>query len=198
MRQPPVPERLLTVEEYLAFEEAAPIRHEYVRGNIYEMAAVTGRHNRISINLVRLLSSAARGGPCQVFMSEMKLRAADDVIYYPDLMAVCHALNLADSVVRDPCLVVEVTSLSTARHDKTEKLDTYKGISTLRAYLIVEQAWRRVERHWRDASGDWQRAVIEDGDVPVPCPDAVPSLDQIYEGLAPLTVREMEAIGYAI
>ncbi len=190
--------RLLSVEEYLAFEEAAGLKHEYVRGNIYEMAAVTGRHNRIAINLVRRLSSAAEGGSCQIFVSDMKLAAADDVIYYPDVLVACGAIDLIAVMVREPCLIVEIASPSTARYDKTEKLDAYRRIPSLKAYLVVEQAWRRVDRHWRDARGEWQRETIEDGAVPIPCPETVLTLGEIYEGLAPLTIREMEAIGYSV
>jgi Uma2 family endonuclease len=101
--------------------------------------------------------------------------------------------------VTDPCLVVEVTSPSTARADRTDKLDAYRGIASLQAYLVVEQAWRRVVRHWRAATGAWQREELHgDGTIPLPCPEATLTLDQIYEGLAPLTVKEMEAIGYAV
>jgi len=198
MVSPILTNRLLSVGEYLALEEATHLKHEYVRGGVYPMAAVTARHNRIAINIVRTLSSAAERGPCQIFMSEMMLAAADDVFYYPDVMAVCGAVDLGATVVRDPCLVVEVTSPSTARYDKTEKLETYRGIASLKAYVIVEQAWRRVDRLWRDASGEWQHAIIADGAVPIPCPETQLTLDKIYEGLAPLTVKELEAIGYAV
>ncbi|MGQ0642094.1 MAG: Uma2 family endonuclease [Gemmatimonadaceae bacterium] len=198
MGQPRLPNRLLTVDEYLAFEEAALVKHEYVRGNSYEMAAVTGRHNHIAINLVRRLSTAAEAGPCQLFVSDMKLAAADDVIYYPDVMVACGAIDLSAVIIRDPCLVIEITSPSTARYDKTEKLDVYRRIPSLKGYLIVEQAWRRVERHWRDATGEWQRAIVEEGAVPIPCPETALTLDEIYQGLSPLSVKEMEAIGYTV
>lgn len=34
--------------------------------------------------------------------------------------------------------------------------------------------------------------------IPIPCPETALTLEEIYEGLAPLTVREMEAIGYQV
>jgi Uma2 family endonuclease len=59
-------------------------------------------------------------------------------------------------------------------------------------------AWRRVACHWRDPGGDWQETEITDeGTVPIPCPETTSTLDQIYEGLAPLTLRELEAMGYS-
>ncbi|HEY7567370.1 MAG TPA: Uma2 family endonuclease, partial [Gemmatimonadaceae bacterium] len=97
----------------------------------------------------------------------------------------------------EPCLLVEVTSPSTARVDRTNKLLAYRSIPSLKTYLIVEQAWRRVVRHWRDPSGTWHEEDLRgDGSIVLSCPEVMLTLDQIYEGLAPLTVKEQEAIGY--
>ncbi len=84
-----------------------------------------------------------------------------------------------------PCLVVEVTSPSTENIDRREKLLAYRRITSLKAYLIVDQQELRVERHWRDESRRWWRAeaVGTEGVVPVPCPETELTLSQIYEGL---------------
>jgi len=189
--------QLLTVEEYLAFEAAAATKHEYVAGEVYAMSGVTRRHARIVTNLVARLGTAARGGPCQVIAVDVKLRAATDRIYYPDVMVVCTPGRDDDLVLDDPCLVIEVTSPSTARIDRGEKLGAYRGLAPLRAYLIVDHRRRRVERHWRDAAGGWQRTDVSgDGSVPVPCPEIALTLDEIYEGIDMMTVREEEPAAY--
>lgn len=198
MVSPALPNRPLTIEEYLEFEEASPERHEYVAGEVYPVADVSLRHNLISGNLLARLHPSSKDTNCQVYFSALKLRAADDVIYYPDIMVVCEDNPDMDSeIVCDPCLVVEITSPVTARVDRVEKLGAYRSIASVKSYLIVEQALRRVDRHWRDSNGEWQHATIVEGTVPIPCPEIDLSLDEIYEGLAPLTVREMEAIGYS-
>ena len=61
---------------------------------------------------------------------------------------------VAEIVARGPCAAVEVTSPSTARIDRGEKVDAYRRIPTLRAYLIIDHRRRRVERHWRATSDD--------------------------------------------
>lgn len=38
----------MTLDEYLAFEEQSPIKHEYVSGEVYAMSGVTTRHNLIT------------------------------------------------------------------------------------------------------------------------------------------------------
>ena len=76
----------LTIDEYLALEESATVRHEYVGGEIFAMVGATKRHNRIIGNIYGRLWGAARCGPCRLYSESVKLRVADDVIYYPDLM----------------------------------------------------------------------------------------------------------------
>ena len=185
----------MSVEEYLRFENAAPTKHEYVAGEVYAMEGGTVRHARIVGNLAGRLQMASRGGPCFVVWG-IKCRTPDDRFYYPDVMVLCTRGRDSDTVRRDPCVVVEVTSPSTARIDRGEKLDAYRTIPSLQAYLIVDHRRRRVERHWRGRHGDWQRAeVTESGNVPVPCPEITLTLDEIYEGVQ-LVVGEPEPSVY--
>ena len=165
-------------------EETATLRHEYVGGMIYAMVGATKRHNRMVGNIYAHLLAASRGGPCRVYVETVKLRAAEDTIYYPDVMVTCEPED--DPVVENfPCLIVEVASPSTESIDRREKMLAYRRIPTLRAYLIVAQDERRVERHWRDESGEWRQgeAVGSEGFVPIPCPETKLPLTEIYEGL---------------
>jgi len=195
--------RPLTVAEYLDLEDASPVRHEYVDGEIHAMSGVTRRHSRIELNVAARLWAAVRGGPCRVHTSSMKLRVGD-VVYYPDVMVACGAEAADERLEEAPCLVVEVLSPSTWRTDRREKAIVYKTIAALGAYLVVDQERRLVERHWRDEAGAWRRETLEEqGTIPLPCPASLAlTLDEIYEGveLPPLTevlrVRE-EAAAYA-
>ena len=189
--------RSMTVDEYFLFEESSPLRHEYVAGEVYAMSGGTVRHSRISLNIATRLFSAAGDGPCQAII-EVRLRAADDAYYYPDAMVVCGAISQEDIVIREPCVVIEVTSPSTARIDRGEKLAAYREIPSLRAYLIVDHRRRRVERHWRDdASAAWMREeIVGDGSVAVPCLDAELTLDAIYHRVELTAIAEPEAVEY--
>ena len=163
----------MTVEEYFRFEETSPVKHEYVAGEVYAMSGATARHARIATNVLVRLSLVARSGPCDVFSGAMRVQIARDRYYYPDVSVVCTPVAESDIVVRRPCVVVEVTSPSTARIDRGEKLDAYRSIPTLQAYLIIDHRRRRVEQHSRDAkSGEWRREeVLGEGRVRVPCLD---------------------------
>jgi Uma2 family endonuclease len=139
---------LLTLDDYFRLEAAAvDVKHEYVAGQVYAMSGASRRHNRIAGNIFARLWTAARGGPCRVYMSDVKLRAAHDVVYYPDVMVACGAEG-TDPLVEDaPCLVVEVLSPSTQLTDRREKALVYRQLASLRAYVIVDQARRWVHRY---------------------------------------------------
>lgn len=66
----------LSSAEYLAGEQVAEIRHEYVDGNVYAMAGGTKAHNEIAGNLYGLLRAHLRGSPCRVFIGDVKVHIA--------------------------------------------------------------------------------------------------------------------------
>lgn len=189
----------MTVEEYFRFEERSPIRHEYLAGELYAMSGATARHNLIAGTIFSTLLSAERS-PCRVFMSDMRVEVADDRYYYPDVTLICTPLAELDVVARGPCVVVEVTSSSTARIDRGEKLDAYRSIAALHAYLIVDHRRRRVERHWRESPGGlWLREEIAgeaQAPIPVPCLDVSLTLGEIYRRVELPAVHEPEAPEY--
>jgi Uma2 family endonuclease len=195
----PLPKRPLTVEEYLRFEETALVKHEYVYGTVYAMSGTRIRHNLIVSNIHLRLWNASRGGSCMAIREDVKLQVSDEVIYYPDVVLVCTPQDEDAAVVTDACLVVEVTSASTAATDRREKLVNYKKLPSLRAYLIVDHRRRRVERHWRDDTGEWRQAAVTGGEpIPLPCVDLSLTLDEIYEGVRVPDVSEPEPPDYDV
>ena len=189
----------MTVEEYFRFEEDSPIKHEYVAGDVYAMSDVTARHNLIAGTIFARFFAAESGTACRVFMSAMRLEAAEDKYYYPDVLVICAGIADSDIVAREPCIVVEVTSPSTARIDRSEKLEAYRAILSLRTYLIIDHRRRRVERHWRDGSGEWMRSEVVGADetpIRVPCLDVDLTLDAIYRRVELPAVGEPDAAEY--
>jgi Uma2 family endonuclease len=183
----------LSVEEFLAFDNNSLERHEFVAGRVFAMVGTTARHNKIIHNVVRKLHDAAHGGSCHVYFTDLKVRAANDRIYYPDVTVVCTPHDDETVMFDSACLVVEVTSRGTRRIDRGEKLDAYLAMSSLRGYLIVEHDRRHVSLYWREIGGEWAREeVVGSGEVALPCPATTLSLDHIYEGIEPESLRVRE------
>lgn len=196
MTSTPAPLRL-TVEEYLRLEAKAEVHHEYVAGLMYAMSGGTLRHNMLVLNIATCLRPAATADGCRVFVNDVKVQAADDVFYYPDVVLACGALDDLAVYLREPCLIVEVTSASTRRTDCREKLQAYCAMPSLRAYLIVDQRRQWVEAHIRDAGGNWSRTELTgDEQVVLPCPRTTLSMRDIYEGVSLPAVGEPEPDEY--
>ena len=183
MAEPAVPNRLMSLEEYLEFERNSPVRHEFVGGHVYAMAGGTRRHSRIALNIVRALADAADGGPCRVHQSGMQVPTPDGPWYYPDVVVACGP-EPDDPYIEDaPCVLIEVISPTTESTDRREKLLAYPRIPSLRAHLLVDENRTMVECHFRDDDGPWRSLLVDSGAVSVPCLETEMQLTRIYEGV---------------
>ena len=79
----------VSVADYLEGEKDADIRHEYVYGYVYATAGSSPAHNIVAGNILRSFGNALDDSPCVVYASDMKVRADEEVFYYPDVMIVC-------------------------------------------------------------------------------------------------------------
>jgi Uma2 family endonuclease len=178
----PHPSAKLSVEDYLAGEEAGELRHEYIDGQVYAMTGASDRHGLIVSNLVAALRPLVRGRGCQLFSNDMKihLRIADqDIFYYPDLLLSCDADDRETYFRTKPCMIVEVLSEATERIDRREKFLVYTTLPSLQDYLLMSQTQRMVW-HYRRARG-WTAEVLTDGDLTLDSLDARLPLGLIFE-----------------
>ena len=60
-------DRLLTPEEYLAFERASAVKHEYVAGEIFAMTGAKEDHNLIVGNALSWIRPQLRGRGCRIY-----------------------------------------------------------------------------------------------------------------------------------
>lgn len=173
----------LSEPEYLQGELTSEIRHEYVDGEVYAMAGAGEAHNLIAGNIFAGLRDFARGGPCRVFISDMKLHVQTwKAYYYPDIMVTCDPSDNHSHFKERPSLVVEVLSPGTESTDRREKMLAYRTIPALREYLLVATDKRQVELYRRDEHDEWQLAVVsQDEPLLLESAGASLTLDEIYE-----------------
>jgi Uma2 family endonuclease len=156
-----------SVDEYLARERASLTRHEYLDGQIYDMAGESLQHSRICINLAREVSSQLKGRECEALSPNMKVKTADSGLFsYPDLTVVCGEPIFLDShrdVLLNPVVIFEVLSPSTEAYDRGEKFFRYGNfIDTLADYLLVSRHRPVVERFVRQPdAGQWLYSAVE-------------------------------------
>jgi Uma2 family endonuclease len=155
----------LSVADYLAGERDGAVRHEYVSGQAYAMAGASARHNRIAGNIFGRLNNHLDGAECEPFISDMKIRVAPDLFYYPDVVVTCDAPGGDPYFRTAPRLIVEVLSPTTERTDRHEKLAAYKNCPSVQEYALISQDGMMVEIHRRRSSGDdWQTEIFTEPD----------------------------------
>jgi len=147
----------MTAEEFLAWDATQTIKHEFVRGEVFAMAGAHEAHVTVTMNVAMALRQHLKGSPCRTFQTDMKLRVeAADAYCYPDVMVTCSAADAADPLIkREPTLVVEVLSPSTAAYDRGEKFAAYRLLPSLQEYLLVDPAARRCDLYRLGADGLW-------------------------------------------
>ncbi len=157
-----------TAADYLEGEKNSTVRHEFIDGEVYAMAGAGEAHNLIAGNVFARLRSAVRGGPCRVFISDMKLHvAAWNAFYYPDVMVVCNAADAHTHYKESPSVIVEVLSDSTAGIDQREKLLAYRTLASLREYVLIAQDKRQIDVYRRQPDDAWLLETLgkDDADV---------------------------------
>lgn len=147
----------MTAAEFLAWDQTQTVKHEFVGGEVFMMNGVAGTHNVAVMNLVIALRQHLRGSACRVYASDVKLRIeAADYFVHPDLMVTCSAADAADRLIkREPVLVVEVLSSSTAAFDRGDKFAAYRLLPSLRECLLVDVEQRRCELYRIGPDGLW-------------------------------------------
>lgn len=157
----------MSYPEYLLFEAASLVKHEYLRGEVWAMAGGTPTHSVIAANVARHLGNALAGRPCAVFNSDLRVRVtATDRSTYPDVTVVCGKRELASDdaqAITNPILIVEVLSESTEASDRGEKFAHLQRLSALAEYVLVSQDSRRVEVFTRTGGDTWKYAAWGEG-----------------------------------
>lgn len=159
--------KIYTPEEYLRLEERSEIRHEFVNGEIFDMAGGTANHNRITVSLTVVIENRSTDysrlrkakKSCSVFTADMRVQIKKANAYtYPDLMIICGKLEYEPGrkdVLVNPTVIFEVLSDSTREYDHTRKFEMYRKLASLQEYVMVEQDRVNVECFRRIESGLW-------------------------------------------
>jgi Uma2 family endonuclease len=148
----------LTEEQYLAIERAAEFKSEFLDGVMYAMSGGSMRHSYLAVNLIAELSAMLRGGECQIFNSDLRVRVSPRMYAYPDVSVVCGKPLLADGhqdVLLNPVIIVEVLSPSTEQYDRGMKFQLYRTIESLREYILVDQDKVLIEQYIRQDANTW-------------------------------------------
>jgi Uma2 family endonuclease len=199
MKQMSSEEGLYTVEEYLVFERAAELKHEYISGEVEAMAGATREHILITGNIARRLGNQLEGKPCETYSNDMRVRATPTTYVYPDVVVVCDEPQFEDSefdILLNPTVVIEVLSKSTEARDRGEKFSDYRANNNVKEIIFVSHHRPRVEHYVRQANDEWTFHEVTDpaGLITLASIECTLSLAEIYERVQFPPPRQLRSV----
>lgn len=156
-------EKLMTVAEFLRWDDGTDRRHELIHGRPVMMAPPGRLHGLLAVAIGAELRSRLRP-PCNVQAEAGIVLPHDDFDFFVADLAVSCTPPADDPWCPDPVLIVEILSDGTRTTDLTVKLRAYRRLPSLRHLLLVETREPRIE-HWRRVEDGWQVRDLGPGDV---------------------------------
>jgi Uma2 family endonuclease len=189
--------KLPTVEDYFAADLADEHKLEFIGGEIIggEIIAMAGGdpvHSYLAATLTQILKNRLAGAPCLTFQSDLRVQIGDDAgdYVYPDATIACPPRRFLDTRPRTlatPTIVFEVLSPSTAAWDLNEKAVAYRRTPSLREYVMIDSATRRVTHAVRTDDETWTvRDYVGEATFTLPTVGVQIPLAELYQGFEAL------------
>ena len=170
-------EKLMTVDEFLQWDDGTDTRYELIDGQIVAMAPPSGRHGTIIVNAGAFVNTRLRHrAPCRA-QAEAGVRISEQRWWQADLAVTCRP---PEAEIVDPLLVIEVLSPSTRSRDFADKLPDYKTLPSVLEIWLVDSERRWVQVWWREAEGWHGRDHVGGGTFHSAVLDGPVPLEELY------------------
>ena len=162
-------QRYCTEEQYLAREETAEYKSEYLDGEMIPMTGDSTNHNQIAGNLYIALSLALKKQNYRIFIGDVRLLVPKVRLYtYPDVMVIFgipEYHNNRTDMITNPQVIVEVLSKSTKNYDRADKFTFYKTLPSFREYILIDQTKIKIEQYSKTENKRWLYCEYDEEDT---------------------------------
>ena len=128
-------DKRLTAEDYLSAERRSAIKNELQDGKVIAKAAANRWQNLIAANVTVAVGSRLPGHRGEIYVNGMRVQLKSNRFCYPDVVIVNTEPIFADAqsdVLLNPTIVVEIFSSKTNNSNKTERLESYLAMDSIR------------------------------------------------------------------
>lgn len=178
-------EKTYTAEDYLKLERKDAGKQEYSNGKVVSSSGSSRRHNLIGSNTTIAIGSRVRGHKCEVYVNDMRVKLAPHNYCYPDVVVVNGEPSFEGKeldILLNPTVIVEIMSRATLNHDKTEKLDRYLAMGSVREIMLVKEEEMRVEHYFKQTQNQWTYKIYSNREdiISIESVNCKISLSEIY------------------
>ena len=166
----------MTVEQYLALDDATDGKYEYLDGYVFmlrppssayddqalvDMAGGSVAHAALCARMAMVLGNALGESSCLVYSADARLQLAERQYLYPDLLVACG--EQSGTLLTNPTVVIEVLSPTTEKRDRGAKFASYKALQSLQEYVLIGSEYTSIEVHRREGNF-WRQYHYRAGD----------------------------------
>lgn len=190
----------MSTEDYVKAERNGSTRHELIGGRVVPKPAGNRWHNLIATNTAIAVGSRLNGNRAEIYVNGMRVQLKSDLICYPDVVIVNGAPVFTDQncdILRNPTVVIEIFSSSTNPSDKTQKLESYLAIESVKECLLVKADEMRVEQYARQNAKQWLYRIYDERDDVISL-DSVNCKISLAEFYAQINVKQAELSSKAV
>lgn len=189
-----------SAEEYLRLERAEVSRGEFINGKIMPKANSNRWHSLIGTNLAIAVGSRSHGHKCEIYVNSMRVQLKNNRFCFPDVVIVNGEPNFTDTnydVLTNPSIVVEIFASKTNSSNKTEKLESYLALDSIKECFFVKEDEMRVEHYARQNAKQWIYRIYNEREdvVSIESINCKISLQEIY---AQIKFRQTELSSKAV
>ena len=147
-----------STEDYLMSERQNPTKNEFLNGRIVPRSGSNRWHNLIVSNFAVAVGSRVHGGKNELYVSSMRVRVKPNFICYPDVVLVSGEPAFADQasdLLLNPAVIVEIISSTTNYTDKTQKLENFLAMESIREVVLIKEDEMRIEHYAKQNPKQW-------------------------------------------
>jgi Uma2 family endonuclease len=152
--------QVMTVEEYLVFENAEKEKHEYYQGEVFAMSSTKVIHNEIVVNTLYAINYFLKDRSCIPFSSDLRIYVEKNSFFtYPDISIFCDGistLNNDEMNALNPSVIIEVLSPGRKDYDRGMKFKLYRDVASLKEYILIDTESINVEAFAINRNGLWE------------------------------------------
>ncbi len=156
-----------SMDDYLTTERHSTSRHEFVDGRVIARAGANRFHNILTANTAIALGSRMHGYKSEIYISNMRVKLKNNYICYPDVVVVSGEPSFADQnfdLLLNPTVIVEIFSNQTNSSDKTNKLESYLAMESIKEFVLLKEEEMRVEHYARQNAKQWIYRIYNERD----------------------------------
>ena len=131
---------------------------ELIDGRVVTKPPATRWHNIIRANFVIAVGSRIQRSQCEIYAGDLQVQVGKASLFYPDLAVVCGEPHFTDShcsTLVNPTAVVEILSPASHSIDRTQRMEGFLGIPTIKECLLVNEDEMRIEHYARQQVKQW-------------------------------------------